>query len=101
VEGRFLYVALPSESLALADVGSEVAAALTMDEPSIWRARDMVGAMAQGTGEVFALGRVSGGDRSLKALVRSIDPAADALVRVRPLRLVWWHGWASGSVVVA
>jgi len=35
--------------------------------------------------------------RNLLALAASVHPAADALVRITPSRLVWWQGWSSGS----
>jgi hypothetical protein len=80
VDGGVLLAAVPMETLALADAGPDAAVALTIDETSEWRARDMVGAMVQGTGSVYAMGRVETGERSLKTAVRAIDPNADALV---------------------
>lgn len=97
VDGGALLAAVPSETLALADAGPEAPTALTIDETSAWRARDMVGAMVQGTGAVYALGRLDTGERSLKTAVRAIAPHADALIRITPARYVWWHGWTSGS----
>jgi hypothetical protein len=97
VDGGVLLAAVPMETLALADAGPDAAVALTIDETSEWRARDMVGAMVQGTGSVYAMGRVETGERSLKTAVRAIDPNADALVRIAPTRYVWWQGWTSGS----
>ncbi|HSL11633.1 MAG TPA: pyridoxamine 5'-phosphate oxidase family protein [Actinomycetota bacterium] len=92
-----LYAALPAETLALADAGADVAAALTVDTPSIWRARDMVGAMFQGQAASFVDGVVGSGAKTAMAIARGIDPDADALVRVSPSRAVWWQGWSSGS----
>ena len=34
-------------------------------------------------------------------LFGSIEPEAGALVRITPVRLVWWMGWSSGSLAVA
>jgi nitroimidazol reductase NimA-like FMN-containing flavoprotein (pyridoxamine 5'-phosphate oxidase superfamily) len=100
-EGGALYAAMPLETLALADAGPEAPVALTVDRTSAWRARDMIGAMVQGTGSVFALSALGTGGRSLKSVLKGIDPDADALVRIEPSRLVWWHGWSSGSTEVA
>ncbi len=96
-EDSALYAALPEESLSLVDAGPEAPVALMADLPSAWRARDMVGAMAQGTGSFHVLDRLGSGAKSARALATSIDPEAGALVRVAPERLVWWRGWSSGS----
>jgi pyridoxamine 5'-phosphate oxidase-like protein len=95
-----LYAALPAESLALTDAGPDAAVALTVDRASAWRARDMVGAMVQGTGGFHVLDRLGSGARSARAIATSIDPDAGALVRIVPRRLVWWKGWSSGNAVV-
>ncbi|MBI3647380.1 MAG: hypothetical protein HY240_01240 [Actinobacteria bacterium] len=100
VDGGALYAALPIETLALADAGPEAPVALTVDRASAWRAREMVGAMVQGMGSLFTLRAVGGGGRSMKAVLKAVDPRADALVRIAPSRLVWWHGWSSGSASV-
>ena len=100
-EGAALYAAVPVETLALADAGPDAPVALTIDRTSAWRARDMVGAMIQGTGSLFALASLATGARSLKSVLKRIDPDADALVRIEPTRLVWWQGWSSGSAEVA
>jgi hypothetical protein len=100
-EGPWLYAALPSASLALAACEEALPpAALSLDRPSWWRAGRMVGAMAQGTAELFVLeslrsGRSSAGERIASA---GLVPAASALVRLRPERVVWWRGWTSATV---
>jgi hypothetical protein len=99
-EDAALYVALPAETLALADTGPDAPVALTIDRPSAWRARDMTGAMVQGTGTIHAMADLGSGKRSAAAIATSIDPDADALIRIEPRRLVWWKGWTSGSVLV-
>jgi hypothetical protein len=96
-EESALYAALPEESLSLVDAGPEAPVALTADLPSAWRARDMVGAMAQGTGSFYVLDRLGSGAKSARRLATSIDPEAGALVRIAADRLVWWRGWSSGS----
>jgi hypothetical protein len=95
-----LYAVLPEESLSLVDAGPDAAVALTVDLPSAWRARDMVGAMVQGTGSFHVLDHLGSGARSARTLATSIDPEAGAVVRIAPDRLVWWKGWSSGSADV-
>ena len=92
-----LYAGLPAETLALAGAGSDAAMALTVDQASAWRARDMVGAMIQGTGACYLLGELGSGAKSARAVAAVLHPAVDALVRIVPERLVWWKGWSSGS----
>jgi nitroimidazol reductase NimA-like FMN-containing flavoprotein (pyridoxamine 5'-phosphate oxidase superfamily) len=101
VDGGSLYAALPAGTLALAGVGPDAPVALTMDHASAWRARDMVGAMVQGTGAIHVLDDLGSGAKTARALATSIDPEAGALVRIAPARLVWWKGWSSGSLAVA
>lgn len=100
VEGGALYAALPAETLALAGAGPQAPVALTMDRASEWRARDMVGAMVQGTGAIFVLEGLGSGAKTARTLATSIDPEAGALVRISPARMVWWKGWTSGSLTV-
>jgi Pyridoxamine 5'-phosphate oxidase len=92
-----LYAALPADILALAGGGAEAAVALTVDAPSIWRARDMVGAMFQGTATFAVDGEVGSGASSLRTLAADIAPGATAIARIAPTRVVWWQGWTSGS----
>ena len=99
-EPTALYAALPAETLALADAAADAQASLTVDAPSIWRARDMVGAMIQGEASCFVDGSLGSGAKAAMALARDIDPNAEALVRVTPRRVVWWQGWSSGSADV-
>jgi len=99
-DAHALYAALPAETLALAAAGPDMPAALTVDEASAWRARDMVGAMVQGTGAIYLLDELGSGAKSGRTLATEIDPDAGALVRLAPSRLVWWRGWSSGSADV-
>jgi hypothetical protein len=92
-----VYAALPAETLALADAAPDAPATLTIDEAAEWRAKDMVGAMLQGTASSFVAGSVGSGARSMSALAAEVAPGADALVRLRGRRVVWWQGWTSGS----
>jgi pyridoxamine 5'-phosphate oxidase-like protein len=87
-------------------------AALTVDRLAAWRAAEMTGMLLQGDEEVFSPTRVR---RGSEALSRRIEGARTprgsssgeslgwkapdlALVRLRPLRVVWWQGWSTGSV---
>ena len=99
-EETALYAALPEESLSLVDAGPDAPVALAVDLPSAWRARDMVGAMVQGTGSFHVLDHLGSGAKSARSLATSIDAEAGALVRIAPERLVWWKGWSSGSAEV-
>ena len=96
-----LYAALPAETLSLAGAAADVTVALTVDTPSAWRARDMVGAMFQGEAKCYVDGEVGSGAKSARTIATSLHPSADALVRITPRRVVWWKGWASGSAEVA
>ncbi len=95
-----LYAAVPAETLALAGVGAEGPMALTVDRTATWRARDMVGAMVQGTGACYLLDELGSGAKTARALATAMNPEAGALVRIDPARLVWWKGWTSGSAPV-
>lgn len=96
-----LVAALPAETLALADADADAPVALTMDAPSVWRARDMVGAMVQGEASSYVVDRIGSGAKSAGAAARAIQPTADSIVRIDPGRFVWWRGWSSGSVDAA
>jgi hypothetical protein len=103
VSGAGLYAVLEEEALALAGLEApSVSAALVVDRPSWWRARNMLGAMARGRADVFVRARLASGGRSAQAVAREagVDGDRAAVVRVRPERLVWWRGWSSGTVPV-
>lgn len=65
--------------------GRPVAAALTVDHASSWRAAHMAGMLLQGPAEL---------------LTRPNDPRTTgrSVVRLRPVRVVWWRGWDSGTI---
>jgi len=96
-EAHALYAALPAETLALADAPADATAALTIDRSSVWRARDMVGAMIQGRAACFVEGEVGSGAKTMRQIAQGLAGGADALVRIDPVRVVWWEGWSSGS----
>ena len=96
-ESGALYAILPAETLALAGADADAPVALMLDRASVWRARDMVGAMFQGEASFFVEGEVGSGATSLRGVLGATTPAGAALVRVRPSRVVWWKGWSSGS----
>jgi nitroimidazol reductase NimA-like FMN-containing flavoprotein (pyridoxamine 5'-phosphate oxidase superfamily) len=102
VDGAALYAVASERLLALAGVtGPTVAAALCVDRPSTWRAREMVGAMARGEGEIHVVDRLGSGDTSARAVAHAAGADGDAVVvRVRPRDFVWWQGWESGTVEV-
>jgi len=98
-EANALYAALPAQTLAIAAADRDATVALTVDSPSAWRARDMVGAMFQGVAEFFVEGNLGSGSKAMRAILQGLAPAADALVRIMPRRVVWWRGWTSGSTI--
>ena len=98
LDGTTLYAALPAETLALAEAGPEGPAALTVDQASEWRARDMVGRWCRARPSTCRRARER--REAARSLATGIDPDAGALVRFAPSRLVWWHGWSSGSASV-
>jgi nitroimidazol reductase NimA-like FMN-containing flavoprotein (pyridoxamine 5'-phosphate oxidase superfamily) len=99
-EGGGLYAVLPGETLALAEAKGTPRVALAIDRPSTWRAREMVGAMVRGEGEIAVASRLATGARSAARIARlaGLEDAGAAIVRVRPASVVWWHGWTSGTV---
>ncbi len=101
-DGPDLFAALPGEMARLAPSDGPAPAALAIDRASWWRAREMVGAMAQGQAEAFAVDRLTSGRRSAEEKVHmaGADPSDVVLYRLRPERLVWWWGWSSGSAVL-
>jgi Pyridoxamine 5'-phosphate oxidase len=103
VEGASLFAVLREDRLALAgSPGTAPRVALEIDRPSSWRARDMMGAMARGRGEIVAPARLSSGAEGAARLAAraGVEPDDAAVVTVRPDRLVWWRGWDSGTVGV-
>jgi hypothetical protein len=80
-EGGGYLIALPRDVLALAGADDGSRAALVVDRASRWRASRMSGFMLQGTVRVLP------------------EDAGHAVLRLRPDRLVWWKGWASGTVM--
>lgn len=95
-----LYEAVVSRDAArLTGAGPVSPAALVADRASTWRAADMAGILAMGRAEIFDPRAVT---RGKAALARALEGDGDGvLVRLRPTRLVWWEGWASGTVPVA
>lgn len=82
---RAYHAVLPGSFLELAEppirqkASRHPSAALVVDHLAAWRAAEMTGMLIQG----------------------QPDPSPDdgeALVRLRPQRVVWWQGWSSGSV---
>jgi Pyridoxamine 5'-phosphate oxidase len=95
--GLFAVVSKDAVALAGATTASP-RVALTLDRPSSWRARHMLGAMVRGTGEIAVLDRLTSGVQAARALAHG---EGDVVVTVRPERSVWWRGWESGTVDAA
>jgi hypothetical protein len=54
----------------------------------------------QGTASIHVLDGLGSGAKSARTLATEIHPEAGALVRLEAARIVWWHGWSSGSADV-
>lgn len=102
-EGGSTYAVVGADEAALCSCGPSAPAALCIDRPSAWRAREMVGAMVRGDGELVVVRDLASGATSATRIVREAGVAAKdaAIVRVRPRTLVWWRGWSSGTVASA
>jgi len=102
VGGGGFELGLPEAVLSLAAAPAEGRGALAVDRASWWRARDMVGFTAQGRASVYLPGRLSSGERSLRARLDALGGGEGwALVRLVPDRVAWWRGWSSGTVAAA
>jgi nitroimidazol reductase NimA-like FMN-containing flavoprotein (pyridoxamine 5'-phosphate oxidase superfamily) len=103
VHGAALYAIVSERTLSLADTTTATApVALCIDRPSMWRAREMVGAMARGEGEFHILDRLHSGQTSARAVVRAAGGEGDGVVvRINVNHFVWWRGWQSGTVSAA
>jgi hypothetical protein len=99
-DGTSLYVALPAETLGLADAPADAPAALTIDRASAWRAREMLGTMIQGTASSFLLDQLGSGAKTARSIAASVHPSPGALVRIDARRIVWWKGWTSGNTIL-
>jgi Pyridoxamine 5'-phosphate oxidase len=93
------FAVLPRQFLALAGGGFD-RAGLVVDRASRWRASDMTGLLLRGPAEGYVLARVQSGRESLGRRVgpAGLLPKEPAAVRLRPDVVVWWKGWASGTV---
>lgn len=94
---------LPRSFLDLvAPEGVTVAAAVTIDRASAWRARAMTGVLLRGDAGVIVPRRLRSGIRAAAAWIDRAGAAVDldeaALLALRPRSAVWWRGWASGTV---
>jgi nitroimidazol reductase NimA-like FMN-containing flavoprotein (pyridoxamine 5'-phosphate oxidase superfamily) len=101
IERDVAYAVAPADMLSLAGGGPDVAASLTVDQASQWRARAMAGVLLQGSGRVHLVSGLRSGARSATAIAEGagMSPSgAFAVVRLVPHRLVWWRGWDSGTV---
>jgi len=111
ISGAQLYAATSVSALGLADLREPVArAALGIERPSSWRAREMVGAMVRSAARVYTVdGLVSGARSASSIIAEASGPSVAAsraaigaaLVALSPERVVWWRGWSSGTVMAA
>lgn len=98
-DGTF-YATLPERFLDLADRGPTARGAFVVDEASTWRASRMKGLLLRGRAELFASSRLSRGRQRLLERVGKgpRPPEPPAVARLVPSTVVWWKGWASGTV---
>src|SRR5204863_7700526 len=85
---------LPARFVRLAHSPGRAPAALTVNHASRWRAAEMAGMVLQGSAELFSPSRARSGAARLRGTLEEgwkglwPDPV---LVRLRPLRVVWWR----------
>jgi hypothetical protein len=95
-------VAVPTAALASAGADDGAPAAIAVDRASTWRAAQMVGMSLAGPADVFVPEAVGRGRRAqlarLAEITTDVAPEELSLLRLRPERVVWWRGWASGTV---
>jgi hypothetical protein len=103
VDGAALYAVVSERILSLGVVTrASIPVALCIDRPSTWRAREMVGVIARGEGEIHVVERLQSGATSAGAVVRAAGGERDpVVVRIRASQYVWWRGWHSGTVSAA
>jgi hypothetical protein len=96
-----LFVAARSELIDLVGGARRGGAVgVTVDHASSWRASDMAGVLVQGEAKAFVAEHLRSGARSAGERLRRMGAGLEdwTLMRVSPHRLVWWHGWSSGTV---
>lgn len=99
VSGAGLYAVVLEDALSLVrGLPSSPRAALVLDRPSSWRARNMLGAMARGVADLHATRALASGARSAREIASTAEDENVVLARIRPERIVWWRGWSSGTV---
>ena len=99
--GGVFLVVVPSRFLALVSPPSRGVASLVIEHASRWRAAGMRGALIRGEASVFVPHELRSGRRSLEAAIRDVtgnDLDDLAVIRLRTRSVVWWRGWASGTV---
>jgi len=93
---------LPARFVRLAHPPVRAPAALTVNHASRWRAAEMAGMVLQGSAELFSPSRAKSGASRLRGKLeegwKGLGWPGPVLVRLRPLRVVWWRGWTSGTV---
>jgi hypothetical protein len=96
-DGTFLAV-LPRRIMALGSPPARGRAALVIDHVSTWRAAKMGGLLIRGEAATFVPDDVRTGRRSLESATRDLAVPDPAVIRLRAETVVWWRGWASGTV---
>jgi hypothetical protein len=96
-EGGAFFVKLPVRLLGLAGPSGQDTASLVIERASSWRAAEMRGVLIRGPASVYVASELRSGLRELRRHVDGLSDE-DAVVRIRPRTLVWWSGWASGTV---
>lgn len=98
-----LFAAMPRAVAGLAGAAASDRVALSIDSTSWWRARDMAGAMIEGSSSAYALDELATGSGSAGRLAAAAGASrtGSVLVRIRPRRVVWWLGWSSGVAPAA
>jgi hypothetical protein len=92
------FAALDRRLLSLTGGPTGRRAGLVADRASRWRAADMAGVLVRGPADAYVLGRLQSGRGSLLERIGGPLPGDPAVLRVRPDVVVWWKGWASGTV---
>lgn len=92
------YAVLDRRLLALVGAPQGERAGLVADRASRWRAADMAGVLVRGAADTYVLARLQNGRDSLLKRVGDSLPGDPVVIRVRPDVVVWWKGWASGTV---
>jgi hypothetical protein len=93
--------AAPAPVVRLSRVERSAPAALTVSHASRWRAADMAGMVIQGSAHLYSPRSRKGGALVQEHLGERWEGSLrgePVLIRLQPVRVVWWEGWTSGAV---